>query len=137
VFELNIFIPHKVVGTFEIEHVCLPGAQGMLGIGMNHAPFVTKVNSGILTIETSKKETIHYYVSEGFAQVAKNRLDILIENVEAPSDIDKMRAKKAEERALQRLKQLSPEVNIPRALGALKRARERLLLIENLDSRKH
>lgn len=136
-FELNIYIPNKVVGTFEVEHVLLPGAQGILGIGSNHTPFVTKVSSGILNFETTKKEKFRYYVSGGFAQVANNHLDVLIENIESPTEVDKARAKKAEERALARLKHLTPELNIPRALSALKRARQRLLLVDHTHDRSH
>lgn len=127
--DLNILTPNRVVGMFHVKHVQLPGAEGYLGIRSDHAPLIVKLKPGILSFDTGSEKS-KYYVSSGFAQVANNVLEVLIENAEAPTEIDRVRAQDAEKRALDRLKALSPEINIPRTLRSLDRARQRLLLLE-------
>ncbi len=134
-FNLNIYTPNKIVGTFQVKHVQLPGAYGRIGVGVNHAPLISKIQSGVLSFETEQSEKYRYFVSTGVAHISKNNLDVLIESAEAPTDLDKERAKKAEERALNRLKNLTPNINIPRALSSLERARQRIMLAEQPDER--
>ena len=136
-FEVSILMPNKLIGRFEVDRVSVPCHWGMLTIGTNHAPFVTEINPGILSFETNKKEDLRYFVSSGLAQVSENKLAILVDNIEAPTQIDKQRAQKAEERALLRLKNRDPGVDIPRALGALHRAKQRLMIIEQSQRQKH
>lgn len=134
-FELNIYTPSKVIGNFQVKQVQLPGALGYLGIGANHASLVSKMRPGILSFETTQNEKFRYYVSGGLMQAAKNRVEVLLESAESPTALDKVRAQKAEARALERLKHLTPDVNIPRALSALERARQRIMLVEQANDR--
>ena len=134
-FDLQIYTPSKVIGTFHVKQVQLPGALGYFGIGANHAPLVSKLRPGIVSFETTKNEKFRYYVSGGLFQVAQNKVDVLIESAESPTDLDKARAQKAEARALERLKHLKPDVNIPRSLSALERARQRIMLAEQPNDR--
>jgi len=55
---------------------------------------------------------------------------ILADAVEFARDIDPERAKKALERARQRLKSKEKDIDIPRAIAALKRAQNRVVICE-------
>lgn len=134
-FDFNIYTPSKVIGHFQVKNVQLPGALGYLGIGANHAPLISKMRPGVLSFETEQSQKFRYYVSGGIMQVGKNVVEVLLESAESPDTLDKARAQKAEARALDRLKHLTPSVNIPRALSALERARQRIMMVEQSSDR--
>ncbi len=62
----------------------------------------------------------------GFAEVLPNKVTILAETAERPSEIDVERARKAKERAEQRLTSGDTTVDVNRALDALHRAEARI-----------
>ncbi len=134
-FDLNIYTPKQVVFSLSVKHVQAPGESGNMGFGENHAPFIVNLRAGILSVDTVEGKKINYYVSGGFLQVENNSMDLLVENIEAPEGVDKKRAKEAEQRALDRLKHLSPGMDIPRALSALDRARKRMALVDRSNER--
>jgi F-type H+-transporting ATPase subunit epsilon len=65
-------------------------------------------------------------VAWGFAEVLPDKVTILAETAERPSEIDVARARKAKERAEQRLAGGDSTVDVERALDALQRAETRL-----------
>lgn len=134
-FNLNIYTPKQVICSLSVKHVQVPAEKGGMGIGENHAPFIVNLRPGILSVDTAEGKTIKYYVSGGFFQVENNSMDLVVENIEAPEGIDRKRAKEAEQRALDRLKHLTPGMDIPRALNALDRARKRMALLDRSNER--
>jgi F-type H+-transporting ATPase subunit epsilon len=68
----------------------------------------------------------HIAVAWGFAEVLPDRVTVLAETAERAEDIDIDRARKAKERAEERLRSASGEVDYQRALIALDRANARL-----------
>ena len=62
----------------------------------------------------------------GFAEILPNKVTILAETAERPSEIDVNRARKAKERAEQRLTSGDASVDVERALDALHRAETRI-----------
>jgi F-type H+-transporting ATPase subunit epsilon len=65
-------------------------------------------------------------VAWGFAEVLPDKVTILAESAERPSEINVDRARKAKERAEQRLTSGDTSVDVDRALDALHRAETRL-----------
>ena len=66
----------------------------------------------------------------GFAEVLPDKVTILAETAERPSEIDVERARKAKERAEQRLTSGDPNVDVERSLDALHKAETRLEVAE-------
>ncbi len=66
----------------------------------------------------------------------KNKVVILADAVEFTREIDLERAKKAMERAGQRLKSTEKDIDIPRAIAALKRAQNRITVCEECTKEK-
>lgn len=107
---LEILTPHKRVLTAETPWVTVPGTKGELGILPEHIPLVTTVDSGILSYEEDgqrKKAAVHY----GYAQVEGDKVTVLSKMVEHPAEIDLERAKEAERRAREALKELIARQN--------------------------
>ena len=125
-FQLEIVTPEKkVVETAAAEEVQIPGKNGYLGIMPGHAPLITELAVGEITFrENSALRRLA--VAWGFAEVLPNKVTILAETAERPGEIDIERARKAKERAEQRLTSGDTAVDVKRALTALQRAQSRL-----------
>ncbi len=122
---LEIVTPDKLVLSQDVEYVGVPGLMGQFGVLKNHIPFLSALAIGSLYYRTEGK--IHYvFLSGGFADVTQDKLTILAESAERAEEIDIARAKKAREKAEQRLQQEQDRANAARAEAALKRAIHRI-----------
>lgn len=124
-FQLEIVTPEKKVVETAAEEVQIPGRNGYLGVLPGHAPLITELAVGEITFrERSNQQRLA--VAWGFAEVLPDKVTILAETAERPSEIDVARAQKAKERAEQRLASGDTAVDVERALNALHRAEARL-----------
>jgi F-type H+-transporting ATPase subunit epsilon len=125
VLQLEIVTPEKKVVEAAAEEVQIPGRNGYLGIMPGHAPLITELAVGEITFrENSTAQRLA--VAWGFAEVLPDKVTILAETAERPAEIDVARARKAKERAEQRLTSGDPSVDVERALNAFHRAQARL-----------
>lgn len=124
-FQLEIVTPEKKVVETTAEEVQIPGKNGYLGILPGHAPLITELSVGEITFrENSTVQKLA--VAWGFAEILPNKVTILAETAERPSEINVERARQAKERAEQRLSSGDTSVDVDRALDALHRAQARL-----------
>ena len=124
-FKLEIVTPEKKVVDTAASEVQIPGKNGYLGVLPGHAPLITELSVGEITYRENSTEQ-RLAVAWGFAEVLPNKVTILAETAERPSEIDVARARKAKERAEQRLASGDTSVDVDRALDALYRAEARL-----------
>jgi F-type H+-transporting ATPase subunit epsilon len=128
-FKLEIVTPEKKVVDTAAEEMQIPGKNGYLGILPGHAPLITELAVGEITFREnsgSSSNEQRLAVAWGFAEVLPNKVTILAETAERPSEIDVERARKSKERAEERLTSGDSEVDVERALDALHRADTRL-----------
>ncbi len=128
-FQLEIVTPEKKVVDTAAEEVQIPGKNGYLGILPGHAPLITELAVGEITFRENSTDQ-RLAVAWGFAEVLPNKVTILAETAERPAEIDVERARKAKERAEQRLTSGDTSVDVERALDALHRAEARLDVAE-------
>lgn len=124
-FQLEIVTPEKKVIETAAEEVQIPGKNGYLGILPGHAPLITELAVGEVSFRENATEQ-HLAVAWGFAEVLPNKVTILAETAERPSEIDVKRAREAKQRAEQRLTSGDTSVDVERALDSLHRADTRL-----------
>ncbi len=129
--QLEVVTPEKVMVSQEVEIVVAPGSLGEFGILEGHVPFLSGIVPGELRY-TAGGQTERFVVTTGFTEVSENRVSVLVDAAERPAEIDVERARKAMERAKERLaKQTSAEdVDFARAEAALKRAIVRIRVVE-------
>ena len=131
-FQLEIVTPEKKVVATAAEEVQIPGKDGYLGVLPGHAPLITELAVGEITYRDASGSSSgssneqHLAVAWGFAEVLPDKVTILAETAERPSEIDVARASKAKDRAEQRLASGETTVDVDRALDALHRAETRL-----------
>jgi F-type H+-transporting ATPase subunit epsilon len=124
-FKLEIVTPEKKVVDTMAEEMQIPGKNGYLGILPGHAPLITELAVGEITFKEDSGEQ-RLAVAWGFAEVLPDKVTILAESAERPSEIDVARARESKERAEQRLSSGDLNVDVERSLEALLRAETRL-----------
>lgn len=122
---LEIVTPDKVVLTQEVEYVGVPGILGQFGVLVNHIPFLSALAIGSLYYKL-EGQTRFIFISGGFAEVSPEAVTILAETAERAEEIDITRAKKAKERAEERLRQAQDNLEFARSQQALFRAIQRM-----------
>jgi F-type H+-transporting ATPase subunit epsilon len=87
-FHFELVSPQKLLFSGDVEQVDLPGAEGYFGVLANHAPMVTTLRPGILTIHVAGGQQ-KIVVLGGFAEVSKDGLTVLANTAEAMEDVDR------------------------------------------------
>ena len=99
-FHFDLVSPERLLISGEVEQVDVPGAEGDFGVLAGHAPFVTTLRPGIMTIKRNGGEE-KVVIFGGFAEVSPSGLTVLADVATAVEDFDKAvldaRIKKAEE----------------------------------------
>ena len=103
--------------------VNVPASDGYLGIYQGHAPLIASLGVGIVRIDDLDK----YFIAYGLLRVNDDRIEILADVAEQPTDIDIERATASRDRALNRLREAyRTTIDIERANSSLQRAISRL-----------
>ena len=134
--DLTIVTPERPVVRESVLAVSIPGRAGYLGILPGHAPLLSELKPGELSYSVAN--IAHYVaVSWGFAEVLPDRVTILAQASERPEEIDVQRARRAKQRAEERLNKPSEaEINRERAQAALERAMARLEVADRAAGQK-
>src|ERR1700734_4366720 len=84
---LEFVSPESVLFSGEVDQVDLPGAEGDMGILGGHAPIVTTLRPGIVTIfRGAAREPV--VITGGFAEGGPGGLTILADRAIARADFD-------------------------------------------------
>ncbi len=126
---LEIITAERQVYSDEVDMVIAPGFDGQLGILPMHAPLMTILKPGELTVKKSGEEDMHVAVSGGFMEVLGNRVSVLADACEHSDEIDEERALEAIQRAQDRLANRGTEMELERAMRSLQRAQVRVKLV--------
>ena len=79
--------PENVLFSGDVDQVDLPGSEGDMGILAGHAPLVTTLRPGIVTIfRGGAREAV--VVTGGFAEVGPGGLTVLADRAVAREDFD-------------------------------------------------
>jgi F-type H+-transporting ATPase subunit epsilon len=134
--KVNIVTPEKIAWEAEAVSVVLPGTDGYLGVWANHAPLVTGLVPGVITIRLDDAgHTKLMSCGGGFVEISNNTLNIMSDTAEDAGEIDGDRARDALKRAKDRLAQagIDESIDRDRAQLALERAEARLRVLELMD----
>mgnify|MGYP000037987664 CR=1 FL=1 len=124
-FKLEIVTPDRAFFSDEVDMVILKGIDGDFAVLKGRAPLITPLDIGKIRIKKDNKEMVAA-MSGGYVSVTKEKTTVVTDSAEWPEEIDVERAKKAKERAEERLKEKKEGIDILRAELALRRALNRL-----------
>lgn len=125
---LEVAVPDRLVLNEETVSVQLPLVTGYAGVLPGHAPFLAEVGTGVLTYALAQGNEEHLAIDGGAVEILPDRVRVLAENAERADEIDAERARKALERADERLQLSSFEIDVDRAQKALARAKARIAI---------
>ena len=131
---LEIITAERQVYSDEVDMVIAPGFDGQLGILPMHAPLMTMLKPGELTVRKDG-ENMYVAVSGGFMEVLGNRVSVLADACERADEIDEQRAEQAVQRAQERLANRGSDMELERAVSALRRAQVRVDLVRRRSPR--
>ena len=117
-FHFDLVSPEKLLFSGEVEQVDVPGAEGDFGVLAGHAPFVTILRPGILTVRAAGGEE-KIVVLGGFAEVSAEGLTVLADVAEAVADIDRTMITERIGEMEQRIAKLEPGNELDRLITQL------------------
>ena len=80
-FIFEFVSPENLILSKEVQEVIVPGSEGAFTVLYGHAPVISSLKPGILTIiEDENVDSVDYFVLGGFADVSSKGLTILAEN---------------------------------------------------------
>lgn len=126
-FKVEIVTPERLAFSAEVESLVVPAERGYLGVLAGHAPLLSTLRPGEISIRADGRET-HLATSGGFLEVTPQKAVLLTESVEEVSAIDVARAAKAQGRAKERVAAHGPDLDAGRAQASIERAQNRLRL---------
>lgn len=80
---LTIVSPSSVVFDGEAAMVEVPGSEGDMGVLPQHAPTLSMLREGIITVHGADKSVTKYKVMNGYADITPTGCTILSETIEA------------------------------------------------------
>lgn len=101
--KIEIVSPEARIYAGEVESATVPGEEGYFTLMGQHAPLMSVLKPGFVTIIKTGTETETFYVQGGFAEVNDEELTILAEDARPISAFDKDEILKAIEEAQERL----------------------------------
>lgn len=90
--KLEIVTPERKVIDAEVDSVTVPTASGEAGIMNDHAPLISALKPGVVTV-VSKGNAEKLAVSTGFVEVSHNRVSVLTDVADTADEIDAEKAK--------------------------------------------
>lgn len=78
--QVTVIGPEASLFKGEADAVTAPAYDGQVGILSSHAPFMTLLGTGVLTVKHGQEEH-RFTVQGGFLQVVSNRVRVVAEQV--------------------------------------------------------
>ena len=120
-FQVEIITPDRIFYHGDASMIEFTTTEGEIGVYKDHIPLTTVLAPGIVTI-TEPEGATRAVVHAGFAEILGDKVTLLAEVAEWPDEIDLDRARRAEDRARDRLNRKDANLDVARAELALKRA---------------
>ena len=76
---ISVLTPEKELYTGAITSVQVPGVEGKLQILRNHAPIVSALKEGTVTVRRADGQLITFTIERGFLEVLNNEVRLLVQ----------------------------------------------------------
>src|SRR5882724_3396182 len=87
-FQFDLVSPERLLFTGDVDQVDVPGSEGDFGVLSGHAPLMTTLRPGILTLHR-EAGALRVVVNGGFAEVNTAGLTVLADFAVPVEDFDK------------------------------------------------
>lgn len=134
--KVDIVTAERVVYSEEgVDRLIVPGVEGELGVLTLHAPLMTMIQPGVMTIVKGDDE-VDMAITGGFIEVRDNRVTILADAAERAEEIDVSRAEEARRNAQRQMEERKAEVDLAGVQASLAQALARIKVAERRRRRR-
>jgi F-type H+-transporting ATPase subunit epsilon len=132
--EFDLVAPEAVILAERVEMVVLPGAEGDFGVLPRHAPLVSSLRPGVITVYDRQsggwqpKQRI--FVAAGFAEVTPDRVTVLAEDATPLEQLDRAATQRDLEAAREALEDADEATGRARAKRAIAVAEAKLAALK-------
>ncbi len=126
-FHFELVSPEKLLFSGDVEAVVVPGTEGDFQMLKGHAPTMTTLRPGVVSIDETDAKNVRMFVRGGFAEVSGKGLTILAEQAIPLADLDAAKLDAS-------IKDLEEDVNDATAPEAKRAAVEKLAHMRDLKA---
>ncbi|HEV2506525.1 MAG TPA: F0F1 ATP synthase subunit epsilon [Mesorhizobium sp.] len=88
-FKFELVSPERLLVSEEVESVVIPGAEGEMTVMAEHAPVMSTIKPGVVTVKPVSGNVQRFVVFGGFADILPSGCTLLAESAVAVQDIDR------------------------------------------------
>jgi len=125
VMNIRVLTPDRFICSTTADEVVLPGLTGQVGVLDGHAALITALDTGLLRIKLDEKWT-PIILCGGLAEIDRNRVTVLVNDVEELIDIELSTATQELEKATLAVEQAESDKSLLDASVELKKATAKL-----------
>jgi F-type H+-transporting ATPase subunit epsilon len=128
-FRAEVLTPEGKVFDEEVEMVSTKTSLGSIGVLAHHEPVLAVLEPTELRLYRSESDIVTFAQSEGYLQVANNRVLVLVEEAHSPDQLDARRLRERLDQAERELDQAGDDTERQRMAERDKRRWESFLQI--------
>lgn len=88
-FTFELVSPERLLVSEQVESVVIPGTEGEMTVMAHHAPVMTTIKPGVVTVKPVSGAEERYVVFGGFADILPSGCTLLAESATHVKDIDR------------------------------------------------
>lgn len=88
-FNFELVSPERLLLSATVTEVVIPGTDGEMTVMAHHAPTMTTIKPGVVTVQTSEGQADRFVVFGGFADILPGGCTLLAESAVSVADIDR------------------------------------------------
>lgn len=89
---VSIVTPQATAFTGSALAVTVPGSKSAFQVLYNHAPIISSLEVGVIKVEDPSNHVKYYATKEGFVEVLKNNVSIIVNELMDAAEIDESQA---------------------------------------------
>jgi F-type H+-transporting ATPase subunit epsilon len=117
-FHFELVSPEKIAFSGEVDQVDVPGTEGDFGVFAGHAPLISLVRPGVVTVYVGGEQT-KVVVLGGLAEVGPDGLTVLADVATSIEDLDRAALQKQIGEMEQRTKDMEQGSELDREIARL------------------
>lgn len=88
-FSFSLVSPEKILFEQDVSMVVIPGLEGDIGVLSGHAPLLTLLRPGVVTVYEEEKILVKIFVDGGFSEITPERCMTLVTEGTLLESLDK------------------------------------------------
>jgi F-type H+-transporting ATPase subunit epsilon len=88
-FDFELVSPERLLVSEKVSEVVIPATLGEMTVLANHAPTMTTIKPGVVTVKLASGQVNKYVVFGGFVDILPTSCTLLAESAVAASDLNR------------------------------------------------